>query len=130
MHSADSTNVDGSPGPEKKGKMRKIEGSGERTEDDSVQPQTEKKPRKKWTMEETQMLVNGCNKVRCSHHQLVRRLRLCSQWGVGNWKSILNDPEFRFDNRSPVDLKDRYVSSLCLALESGPVATAGRLNSL
>ncbi|EKM52488.1 uncharacterized protein PHACADRAFT_260934 [Phanerochaete carnosa HHB-10118-sp] len=42
-------------------------------------------------MEETQMLVNGCNK-----------------WGVGNWKAILNDPDLRFDNRSPVDLKDRF----------------------
>ncbi|KAI0742550.1 hypothetical protein C8Q80DRAFT_1109167 [Daedaleopsis nitida] len=42
-------------------------------------------------MEETQMLVAGCNK-----------------WGVGNWKSILNDPDFRFDGRSPVDLKDRF----------------------
>ncbi|KAI1790844.1 hypothetical protein LXA43DRAFT_890168 [Ganoderma leucocontextum] len=42
-------------------------------------------------MEETQMLVAGCNK-----------------WGVGNWKSILNDPEFKFDGRSPVDLKDRF----------------------
>lgn len=29
------------------------------------------------------------------------------QWGVGNWKAILNDPELTFDNRSPVDLKDR-----------------------
>ncbi|TBU52575.1 hypothetical protein BD310DRAFT_831898 [Dichomitus squalens] len=42
-------------------------------------------------MEETHMLVAGCNK-----------------WGVGNWKSILNDPEFKFDGRSPVDLKDRF----------------------
>jgi hypothetical protein len=25
---------------------------------------SEKKPRKKWTKEETQMLVDGCNKVR------------------------------------------------------------------
>lgn len=33
------------------------------------------------------------------------------QWGVGNWKSILNDPQFKFDGRSPVDLKDRYVLS-------------------
>ncbi|KAH8101242.1 hypothetical protein BXZ70DRAFT_1064312 [Cristinia sonorae] len=82
--------------PEKRGKMRKIS-----TEDDDMaqdqpstsasQPQIEKKQRKKWTMEETQMLVNGCNK-----------------WGVGNWKAILNDPEFVFDNRSPVDLKDRF----------------------
>ncbi|KAJ3486523.1 hypothetical protein NLI96_g4186 [Meripilus lineatus] len=54
-------------------------------------PPTEKKQRKKWTMEETQMLVSGCNK-----------------WGVGNWKAILNDPDLKFDNRSPVDLKDRF----------------------
>lgn len=29
------------------------------------------------------------------------------QHGVGNWKAILNDPSLHFDNRSPVDLKDR-----------------------
>lgn len=31
---------------------------------DPVHPALEKKARKKWTMEETQMLVDGCNKVR------------------------------------------------------------------
>lgn len=51
----------------------------------------EKRPRKKWSEEETQMLVTGCN-----------------IWGVGNWKAILNDPSLKFDNRSPVDLKDRF----------------------
>ncbi|CAE6470614.1 unnamed protein product [Rhizoctonia solani] len=50
-----------------------------------------KKQRKKWTTEETQMLVDGCN-----------------EWGVGNWKAILNDPRFVFQSRSPVDLKDRF----------------------
>ncbi|KII84145.1 hypothetical protein PLICRDRAFT_118381 [Plicaturopsis crispa FD-325 SS-3] len=76
---------------EKKGsKMRKI------TADDSErdEPATsalEKKQRKKWTEEETQMLVDGCN-----------------SWGVGNWKAILKDPKLKFDNRSPVDLKDRF----------------------
>ncbi|KAG2006216.1 meiotically up-regulated 152 protein [Coprinopsis cinerea AmutBmut pab1-1] len=54
-------------------------------------PKPEKKPRKKWTPEETQMLVDGCNKH-----------------GVGNWKTILRDPTLKFDNRSPVDLKDRF----------------------
>ena len=29
---------------------------------------------------------------------------------MGNWKAILNDPSLHFDNRSPVDLKDRSVS--------------------
>ncbi|KAJ8075732.1 hypothetical protein PM082_021362 [Marasmius tenuissimus] len=71
--------------PEKKGKMRKIATDA----DDDVQ--AEKKQRKKWSTEETQMLVDGCNKH-----------------GVGNWKTILGDPEFKFDNRSPVDLKDRF----------------------
>lgn len=42
-------------------------------------------------MEETQALVDGCNK-----------------WGVGNWKAILNDTQFQFQGRSPVDLKDRF----------------------
>lgn len=31
---------------------------------------------------------------------------------MGNWKIILNDPEFTFHNRSPVDLKDRCVALL------------------
>ncbi|KAG8948613.1 hypothetical protein FRC03_000675 [Tulasnella sp. 419] len=53
--------------------------------------QKPRKPRKRWTMEETQALVDGCNK-----------------WGVGNWKAILNDPQFDFQSRSPVDLKDRF----------------------
>ncbi|KAH9943664.1 hypothetical protein B0H21DRAFT_810316 [Amylocystis lapponica] len=87
VHSADTQR----PAQEKKGKMRRIESSTERPDDEPTQPQSEKKQRKKWTMEETQTLVAGCNK-----------------WGVGNWKSILNDPEFKFGNRSPVDLKDRF----------------------
>ncbi|PVF94724.1 hypothetical protein CPB86DRAFT_740042 [Serendipita vermifera] len=53
---------------------------------------TKKKARKKWTLEETKMLHDGCNKH-----------------GVGNWKSILDDPELHFDpDRTPVDLKDRF----------------------
>ncbi|KAB5595028.1 hypothetical protein CTheo_1489 [Ceratobasidium theobromae] len=55
------------------------------------EPKPAKKQRKKWTTEETQMLVDGCN-----------------EWGVGNWKAILNDPRFVFQSRSPVDLKDRF----------------------
>ncbi|KAK7046020.1 hypothetical protein VNI00_007015 [Paramarasmius palmivorus] len=70
--------------PEKKGKMRKI--ATDADEETGV-----KKQRKRWTQDETQMLVDGCNKH-----------------GVGNWKTILGDPEFTFDNRSPVDLKDRF----------------------
>ncbi len=61
VHSADAEGED----EVKKGKMRKIAADG-----DGAQPpahlsdRPEKKPRKKWTMEETQMLVAGCNKVR------------------------------------------------------------------
>lgn len=58
--------------PEKRGKMRRIATDELRTDGEtSTSPQPhgcpslpEKKPRKKWTMEETQMLVAGCNKVR------------------------------------------------------------------
>ncbi|KAF8332025.1 uncharacterized protein EI90DRAFT_3154400 [Cantharellus anzutake] len=47
--------------------------------------------RNMWTERETQYLVEGCN----IH-------------GVGNWKLILEDPGFEFQDRSPVDLKDRF----------------------
>ena len=47
---------------DKKGKMRKADPSN--TPDDASVP--EKKPRKKWTQEETMMLVNGCQIVRLS----------------------------------------------------------------
>ncbi|KDN42204.1 hypothetical protein K437DRAFT_216203, partial [Tilletiaria anomala UBC 951] len=47
----------------------------------------------RWTEDETQALVDGCNKH-----------------GVGSWKIILSDPEFshRFENRTAGDLKDRF----------------------
>jgi hypothetical protein len=93
----------------KKGKIRKVmkddDGSGigsgfhagkaRPVDDDGDASEKGKKPRKMWTKEETQMLVDGCN-----------------IWGVGNWKAILNDPKFEFQDRSPVDLKDRCVFSL------------------
>ncbi|KAI6118384.1 hypothetical protein F5141DRAFT_1194705 [Pisolithus sp. B1] len=75
--------------PERKGKVRKINNSvDEHCEPDSGLIIQQKKPRKKWTEEETQMLV--------------------AWWGVGNWKAILKDTSLKFDNRSPVDLKDRF----------------------
>lgn len=92
----DDTGIDSSSGgggsnlalPEKKGKMRKIAPTAEDEDPTTFQ---EKKPRKKWSAEETQMLVDGCNRH-----------------GVGNWKTILSDPTLKFDSRSPVDLKDRF----------------------
>ncbi|TFK50587.1 hypothetical protein OE88DRAFT_1681591 [Heliocybe sulcata] len=78
-------------GAEKKGKMRKIANEEDSGDVDLDERPTLKRVRKKWTMDETQMLVEGCN-----------------TWGVGNWKAILKDPKLKFDNRSPVDLKDRF----------------------
>ncbi|KAI3627332.1 hypothetical protein CBS14141_001333 [Malassezia furfur] len=47
----------------------------------------------KWTEDETQALVEGCNKH-----------------GVGSWTQILSDSELmpRFSDRTPGDLKDRF----------------------
>lgn len=50
-----------------------------------------RKQRTKWTIEETNDLLHGC-----------------STYGVGNWKKILHDSRYRFNNRSPIDLKDRF----------------------
>jgi hypothetical protein len=47
--------------------------------------------RKKWTEEETAQLLLGVQ----AH-------------GVGNWTKILQDPQYKFDGRKPVDLKDRF----------------------
>ncbi|KAG9298246.1 hypothetical protein G9A89_002734 [Geosiphon pyriformis] len=49
------------------------------------------RPRRKWTPEETSQLVDGCY----TH-------------GVGSWKKILDDPQYNFNNRRAVDLKDRF----------------------
>ena len=91
-----------SPSDERRGKVRRLT---------SPAP-LEKKARKKWTMEETQMLVEGCNRVspppgRCYVLWGIACSFRFSQHGVGNWKAILNDTSLHFDNRSPVDLKDR-----------------------
>lgn len=107
----------GSSEQEKRGKMRRVESEDGQSSAQiaststiiQTQPQPEKKQRKKWSEEETQMLVRGCNKV-CT--TILSRSVIANgalKWGVGNWKAILNDSELIFDNRSPVDLKDRYV---------------------
>jgi hypothetical protein len=54
------------------------------------QPKTRKAPRK-WTDDETKHLFQGVVKH-----------------GLGKWKSILEDASFSFENRTAVDLKDRY----------------------
>lgn len=47
--------------------------------------------RKKWTDEETEQLLQGV-----------------ARYGIGSWKRILSHPDYRFNNRTAVDLKDRY----------------------
>ena len=99
----DDTSIDHQP-PEKRGKMRKIATGPLSDDTDTLHP--EKKPRKKWSPEETQMLVDGCQRVR-PFSSLFLLASSLPQHGVGNWKTILSDPDLKFDNRSPVDLKDR-----------------------
>jgi hypothetical protein len=48
--------------PEKRGKMRKIALADEEDLDPAA-GEKEKRQRKKWSAEETQMLVDGCNRV-------------------------------------------------------------------
>ena len=46
---------------------------------------------------------------------LAHFMELALQHGVGNWKAILDDPALTFaEDRTPVDLKDRYASSNAL----------------
>lgn len=47
--------------------------------------------RRKWTDEETKDLLVGVSK-----------------YGIGSWKKILQSPEFSFNGRTAVDLKDRF----------------------
>ncbi|ORY60536.1 uncharacterized protein BCR38DRAFT_349651 [Pseudomassariella vexata] len=49
------------------------------------------KPRRKWSEEETNHLLLGVSKH-----------------GVGRWTDILDDPEYKFNERSAGDLKDRF----------------------
>ena len=69
-----------SPQPSEKGK--------------SQQKQSRKraaKPRRKWSEEETNHLLLGV-----------------SRHGVGKWTTILDDPDFNFNDRTAGDLKDRF----------------------
>jgi hypothetical protein len=50
------------------------------------------KGRNKWTEDETAHLLRGV-----------------ARFGIGSWKKILLDPDYKFNGRTAVDLKDRYV---------------------
>ncbi|KAF9449297.1 hypothetical protein P691DRAFT_728189 [Macrolepiota fuliginosa MF-IS2] len=60
-------------------------------ETDALDILPKKNLRKNWSPEETQMLIEGCNRH-----------------GIGNWKTILSDPTLKFDNRSPASLRNRF----------------------
>ena len=54
---------------------------------------TTQRPRKKWSLQETEQLMQGIQ-----------------IYGNGKWKKILYHPEFSFQpGRTPVDLKDQYA---------------------
>ena len=60
-----STSGSASVTSDKDKKLRKVEVDiSSVSMEESTPPGQEKRQRKKWTMEETQMLVDGCNKVR------------------------------------------------------------------
>ncbi|KAJ2455721.1 hypothetical protein EV183_000568 [Coemansia sp. RSA 2336] len=64
---------------------------------------------RKWSDEETDNLLRGCSK-----------------YGVGAWKKILDDPEFEFNNRTSVDLKDRFRTIRAQECAHSPYAKSSR----
>ncbi|OTA56816.1 hypothetical protein K449DRAFT_154031 [Hypoxylon sp. EC38] len=63
------------------------------------------KPRRKWSEEETNHLLLGVSKH-----------------GVGRWTDILEDPEYRFNDRTAGDLKDRFRTCCPEELRASPAA--------
>ncbi|KAI9863063.1 MAG: hypothetical protein M1824_000751 [Vezdaea acicularis] len=68
------------------------------------------KQRRKWTAEETEHLLKGV-----------------ARHGLGKWKKILEDTDFRFDDRSAIDLKDRFRT--CCPSESQKKSTSSEQKS-
>ncbi|KAI9715880.1 MAG: hypothetical protein M1812_005700 [Candelaria pacifica] len=58
---------------------------------DKIEKKPNTRPRKKWSEEETNDLLQGV-----------------AMFGVGSWKKIVAHRSFRFNGRSSVDLKDRF----------------------
>ncbi|OTB02874.1 hypothetical protein M426DRAFT_74357 [Hypoxylon sp. CI-4A] len=61
------------------------------------------KPRRKWSEEETNHLLLGVSKH-----------------GVGRWTDILEDPDYRFNDRTAGDLKDRFRTCCPEELRASP----------
>jgi hypothetical protein len=64
--------------------------------------------RKKWSEDETRDLLLGVSK-----------------FGIGNWKKILHCPDFKFEGRTAVDLKDKF-RVCCPAEDAKPRRTKRR----
>ncbi|KAJ2722812.1 hypothetical protein GGI07_003067 [Coemansia sp. Benny D115] len=69
---------------------RKNSQASDRSIKNTPNPDTRRAARK-WSEQESESLLQGCAK-----------------YGVGAWKKILDDPSFTFNNRTSVDLKDRF----------------------
>ncbi|GJN81355.1 MYB DNA-binding domain-containing protein [Purpureocillium lilacinum] len=69
------------------------------------------KPRRKWSEEETKHLLLGVNRH-----------------GVGKWTTILEDPDFTFNDRTAGDLKDRFRTCCPVELR-GPSKSSSQPNS-
>ncbi|KAK0633639.1 hypothetical protein B0T14DRAFT_416569, partial [Immersiella caudata] len=67
------------------------------------------KPRRKWSDEETNHLLLGV-----------------SRHGVGKWTTILEDPDFKFNDRSAGDLKDRFRTCCPDELRSNSTPVGGK----
>jgi hypothetical protein len=66
------------------------------------------KPRRKWSEEETNHLLLGASKH-----------------GVGRWTDILEDPDYKFNDRTAGDLKDRFRTCCPEELKTSTKGTHG-----
>ncbi|KAF2799195.1 hypothetical protein K505DRAFT_294994 [Melanomma pulvis-pyrius CBS 109.77] len=65
--------------------------TGEKEQEKNRRPAPKYKKRNRWSEQETKDLLQGVSK-----------------FGIGSWKKILEWPDFNFDHRTAVDLKDRF----------------------
>ncbi|KAJ1735948.1 hypothetical protein LPJ61_000254 [Coemansia biformis] len=98
---------DGGPPPQPPQAKRKASHSGERGKPGSASDI--RRVARKWTEEETDNLLQGCSK-----------------YGVGAWKKILDDPNFSFNSRTSVDLKDRFRTIRAQECAQSPHAKVSR----
>ncbi|SPO25088.1 uncharacterized protein UTRI_02813_B [Ustilago trichophora] len=91
--SSSAQSASGDPNPEESAPSTSTAGSRRPSSLGRKVSEGHRSQKHRWSAEETQALVDGCNKH-----------------GVGNWKKILSDPELSglFSDRTAGDLKDRF----------------------